>query len=150
MDNFMPDCGWLLVGDDSLSAERRPLPRYYSFGAFELDVMAHLLTCSGLERHLEPRGFDVLLYLVMNRERVVSKNELLEELWPTQHVTENVVARCVMKLRQTLDDSCNAPRLIRTVHRIGYRFKACAFESDQSVHHQNGRPVDPASVSPVE
>jgi DNA-binding winged helix-turn-helix (wHTH) protein len=131
MDTFMPDCAWALTVNDTEQRERRGLPRCYSFGSFELDVLAHTLTCDDIERHLEPRVFDVLLYLVMNRERVVSKQELLEELWPTRYVTENVVARCVMKVRQTLGDSCAAGNLIRTVHRIGYRFVASAIESDR-------------------
>jgi DNA-binding winged helix-turn-helix (wHTH) protein len=131
MESYLPDFAWSVVADQTSNSHRAVLPRCYSFGAFELDVLAHVLCRNGIERHLEPRGFDVLLYLLMNRDRVVSKNELLEELWPTRHVTENVVARCVMKVRQTLDDRGSRQPLIRTIHRIGYRFVASAVESNQ-------------------
>ena len=58
----------------------------------------------------------------------MSKHELLDAVWPTAHVTENVVPRCVMKLRRALGDAGAAGCMIRTVHRIGYRFDAEVLE----------------------
>lgn len=89
-----------------------------------IDTAAHAMYIAGTERHLEPRGFEVLLYLIRHRHRVVSKHELLDVIWPTCHVTENVVARCVMKLRRALGDDARGGRMIRTIHRVGYRFDA--------------------------
>jgi DNA-binding winged helix-turn-helix (wHTH) protein len=89
-----------------------------------IDTAAHAMYVAGVERHLEPRGFEVLLYLIRHRHRVVSKHELLDVVWPTWHVTENVVARCVMKLRRAIGDDVRGGRMIRTVHRVGYRFDA--------------------------
>jgi DNA-binding winged helix-turn-helix (wHTH) protein len=98
------------------------------FGACELDVPAHSMRYCGRDRHLEPRGFEVLLYLLAHRDRVVSKYELLDAIWPTAHVTENVVARCVMKLRRALGDTDRNGCMIRTIHRVGYRFDALVTE----------------------
>jgi len=115
-------------GSAALKAHWRGAPRLL-FGACELDVPAHLMRYQGRERHLEPRGFQVLLYLLAHRDRVVPKDELLDAVWPTRHVTENVVARCVMKLRRAIGDQGPGGRMIRTVHRVGYRFDALVTES---------------------
>ncbi len=105
-------------------AAPEPLASRLFFGACAIDTAAHALYISGEERHLQPRGFQVLLYLILNRHRVVSKHELLDAIWPTCHVTENVVARCVMKLRRAIGDDHRCGRMIRTIHRVGYRFDA--------------------------
>jgi DNA-binding winged helix-turn-helix (wHTH) protein len=106
-----------------LDAAEAPASRLF-FGSCAIDTAAHALYISGTERHLQPRGFQVLLYLIRNRHRVVSKDELLDAIWPTCHVTENVVARCVMKLRRAIGDDERCGRIIRTIHRVGYRFDA--------------------------
>jgi DNA-binding winged helix-turn-helix (wHTH) protein len=99
---------------------RRPV----RFGDFTVDPLRHVLTRSGQELHLEPRGFALLSYLIERRDRVVSKTELLDALWPSIHVSESVVARCVMKVRATLGGGPDGAEMIKTVHRVGYRFVA--------------------------
>lgn len=96
----------------------------YSFGDFELDTQRYELRQAGLPQSLEPQGFNVLLYLVEHGDRVVSKDELLAQLWPDQHVSEATLTQRLMAARRALGDSGRAQRYIRTVHGRGYRFIA--------------------------
>jgi DNA-binding winged helix-turn-helix (wHTH) protein len=61
------------------------------FDEFELDAARRELRVQGKVRALQPQVFDLLLYLVENRERVVPKHELLEALWPETTVTESSI-----------------------------------------------------------
>ena len=71
---------------------------------------------------VEPRAFRVLLYLLRNPQKLITKEELLQSVWRDVAVTENSLARAILKLRQTLGDDARSPRYIETVSRIGYRF----------------------------
>jgi DNA-binding winged helix-turn-helix (wHTH) protein len=102
------------------------------FGPYTVDIARHVLEFAGRELHLEPRGFELLAYLIERRDRVVSKAELLDALWPSIHVSESVVARCVMKVRAVLGTPGRKSDTIRTVHRIGYRFTADATRISRS------------------
>lgn len=84
-------------------------------------------------RPIEPRAFDVLVYLIEQRDRVVSKKELLREVWRRVAVSDSVVARAVMKARWAIGDLQPDAPLIRTTHRVGYRFVGSV------------RPADPAA-----
>jgi DNA-binding winged helix-turn-helix (wHTH) protein len=68
--------------------------------------------------------FQVLVYLVAHHERVVSKQELLEHLWPDQFVGDEALKSCMKTLRKALRDSSRRPRFLHTVHGRGYRFVA--------------------------
>ena len=58
----------------------------YSFGEWVLDTRLYELRCAGKPLKLEPKVFDVLLYLIEHRDRVVSNEELIEHLWPGQFI----------------------------------------------------------------
>jgi DNA-binding winged helix-turn-helix (wHTH) protein/tetratricopeptide (TPR) repeat protein len=71
----------------------------------------------------EPKVFDALVFLITHRGRVVTKQELLDAVWGSQVVvTEGVVARTIMKARRLIGDDADEPAIIKTVHRVGYRF----------------------------
>ncbi|MEJ2761702.1 MAG: winged helix-turn-helix domain-containing protein [Gammaproteobacteria bacterium] len=93
------------------------------FAAFELDEQARELRLEGRVIFLQPRVFDLLLYLVNNRERVVSKDELLEAVWPGVVVTESSLQRAASLLRSMLRKGGCADA-VRTFSRQGYRFCA--------------------------
>lgn len=92
------------------------------FGDFEVSPTTYELRRSGERVHVEPRVFEVLAYLLDNRERVVSKEELLERLWPGQSVSESALTRAVRDARRALGDTGTKERWIQTVHGRGYRF----------------------------
>ena len=91
------------------------------FGPFELDEPGRVLMSAGQNVPLQPRVFDLLAFLVRNRDRVVSKNELLETVWPNVIVTDNSLQRAVSALRGVLRERGMASA-IRNVPGKGYRF----------------------------
>lgn len=92
------------------------------FGRCELRCDARELLLDGELRHVEPRVFDLLAYLVQHHERAVTRSELLAHVWPTEHVSETVVAHSIMKARRAIGDDQKGTRQIKTLHRTGYRF----------------------------
>lgn len=115
--------------------------KVYCFGEFQLCTRArelvHLdqadhhdnaangdVVGRGLSIMLEPKALDLLIYLVENRDRVVSKAELHEVLWEMRPLSETVLAHCVMKARQALGDDGRRQAFIRTIRGHGYRFIA--------------------------
>lgn len=94
----------------------------YRFDEFTLDPKTRLLLRQDIEIHLSPKAFDLLLQLVENHTRAMSKAELLQTLWPSTYVLETNLAGLVAEIRRALDDSADQPRYIRTMQRFGYWF----------------------------
>lgn len=93
----------------------------FSFGRFELDERGRTLRLDGDERPLQPLVFDLLVYLVQQRERVVPKDELLSKLWEGAIVTDGSLQRAVSLLRGVLRDG-GMENAVQTFARRGYRF----------------------------
>jgi adenylate cyclase len=98
------------------------------FGPFVLNPNTASLSCAGNAVTLRPKSFDVLLYLARNRGRVVSKDELMQFVWPNIFVTDNSLVQCVSDIRLALAD--DAQVILKTVARRGYLFAASAIECD--------------------
>ncbi|MBL4687356.1 MAG: AAA family ATPase, partial [Nannocystaceae bacterium] len=95
----------------------------HSFGEFELDETLFQLRRAGNLVKVEPKVFDVLLYLLQHRDRVVPKDELLEALWQGS-VSDSVLPRCITAARRALADDGTRQEIIETIRRRGYRFVA--------------------------
>ncbi len=109
----------------------------FQFADFTVDLDRFQLRRGNDVIPLEPKVFDLLLYLADRRERVVTKRELLENLWSGEHVTESVLTTNVRTLRRVVGDDGRAQRVIKTVHGRGYRFVASLREAEE---RQGGRP----------
>jgi DNA-binding winged helix-turn-helix (wHTH) protein/tetratricopeptide (TPR) repeat protein len=92
------------------------------FPPFRLDLEDERLWRASESLRLTPRAFATLRYLVQHPGRLVTKAELIEAVWPQVHVGEAVLKGCISEIRQAIQDSAGAPRVIETVHRRGYRF----------------------------
>src|SRR5215469_18314124 len=94
----------------------------YTFGPFSLFPNRFVLASNGASQQLTPRLLAVLQYLITNRNRVVTKEELKTEVWNGSFIEEGIVARTVSTLRALLGDVAENPKYIQTVSRVGYRF----------------------------
>jgi DNA-binding winged helix-turn-helix (wHTH) protein len=92
------------------------------FGPFALDAATRQLLADGREVALSPKAFQLLLVLVTNGGRAMSKQELVQTLWPSTFVLETNLASLIAEIRRALDDDAAKPRFVRTIHRFGYRF----------------------------
>lgn len=93
------------------------------FGPYRLEESRRTLLLQGQEVALQPKVFDLLVYLIRHRDRVVSKDELLSALWPEVTVTENSLQRAVSALRTTLRTG-DMDEAIRNFPGTGYRFQS--------------------------
>lgn len=71
---------------------------------------------------IEPKAFDLLVLLIANRERVISRDEIIDKLWGGRAISDDALSSCVQAVRRALGDDGRAQRLVRTVHRRGFRF----------------------------
>lgn len=117
----------------------------YHFGRCELRVGTRELLFDGQAQALEPLAFDLLAYLLRHRDRDVSKDELLDEVWLGRIVSVGAVARAVMTVRKAIGCDATGP-LIRTVHRIGYRFAGEVHETPFSAPYA-ASAAGPVSVA---
>ncbi len=92
------------------------------FGEFEVFPDTYGLQRAGESVHVQPRVFEVLVYLLAHRDRVVHKAELLEKVWPNEFVSESALSRVVRDARRALGDTGAKVRWIQTVHGRGFRF----------------------------
>ena len=110
----------------------------FLFGDCVLDDSSRELTVAGEVRHLAPKGFELLLCLVRERPRAVSKRELHERLWPDTFVSDVSLAKIVSEVRREIGRSIDGHERIRTVHRFGYAF---AGEATEDRTHVRGAGV---------
>ncbi len=97
----------------------------FVFGGFELDPERYELRGpDGNTVQVEPKVLELLTYLIRHRDRVVSKNELLEEIWEGRFVSESALTRCIYQARLALREETPARETIKTVIGRGYRFVA--------------------------
>src|SRR5882724_9780591 len=94
----------------------------YEFGPFSLDAIERVLRRDGNPLNLTPKGFDTLLFLIRNHGRVLTKEELLQEIWPDTFVEDVNLAVNISILRKLLGDSQGGRDYIETIPRRGYRF----------------------------
>src|SRR5262249_51402899 len=112
------------------------------FQQFTLDSNTRQLLRDGSEIHLSTKAFDLLCALLARRPNVVSKEELLGQIWPDSYVAEANLNVLVGEVRRALGDNAQISQFIRTVHSVGYAFKASATDTDNpsTPPHQSATP----------
>ena len=101
-----------------------PDRRFYLFDAFRVDAFERILFKENREVTLTPKVFDTLLILLENSGHVLTKKELMQQVWPDSFVEENNLAQNISILRKALGQSKEGEQYIQTVPKRGYRFVA--------------------------
>jgi len=105
------------------SAPKPPDPDEYEFGGLHLDFRNYQATRGGETLLLSPREFELLRFFVRHRGEVVTREQLLEQVWGiTSRIMTRTVDNHIAKLRQKVEEEPSGPRWIVTVHRSGYKF----------------------------
>jgi pimeloyl-ACP methyl ester carboxylesterase/DNA-binding winged helix-turn-helix (wHTH) protein len=112
-----------------------------AFGPFRLDPSNEMLTRDGRPVKLRPKAFAMLSYLVASAGELVTKQHLLDDLWPDAFIGDAALKTCMREIRRALDDDAQHPSYIETAHRRGYRFIARVDAMDAA-----GGPGVPAPV----
>ncbi|MEM1261766.1 MAG: tetratricopeptide repeat protein [Pseudomonadota bacterium] len=115
----------------------------WRFGGYELDADVRELRLEGELVPLEPRVFDLLCFLVEQRDRAVNKDDIQAAIWRGVIVSETALTRAIMKARRAIGDSADRQAAIRTVHGHGYQFVA---PLDTEIEPARGD--DPAPIQP--
>ena len=106
----------------------------YRFDDFLADPGTWKLSRGGQEIHLEPVVLELLIYLITHRERLVTRQELMDTVWGDTVISESALTKAVARLRKALDDHSAAPRYLETVRSRGYRFVAKVEEIEHPDH----------------
>src|SRR5271154_1060975 len=107
------------------------MSNFYRFGQFVLDPAKRTVSRADSPISLTPKAFDVLLFLVQNPKRLVTKDELLQAVWGGTFVEEGNLTQYVSHLRRALGDNSEETRLIATITRKGYQFAEDVAFSDE-------------------
>lgn len=97
---------------------------HYAFGPFELDTSTLELKRDGEPISVEPQVFELLVYLIENRDRVLSKDDLIEAVWGGRIVSDAAISSRIRLVRRAVDDDGTRQSVIKTVHGKGFRFIA--------------------------
>ena len=132
MGNFLPS---------SYHGMNKQTSRFYEFDNLQIDVGDRVLTRAGETIPLAPKAFDLLLFFVENRGRLLDKETLLQSVWPGVFVEESNLTKNIFVLRQCLGERPAGKSYIRTFPRRGYRF-------DADVVERNLQPVEAPDRAP--
>jgi Tol biopolymer transport system component/DNA-binding winged helix-turn-helix (wHTH) protein len=118
----------------------------FRFAGFTLDTDEARLERAGRPVELQPKVYQALRLFVQRPGRLVTRDELMEHLWPDTHVNEEALTQIVRKLRRVLDDDAKEARYLQTVLKQGYRF----LPEVNVVERTTPAPVEAPAPAPVE
>ena len=125
----------------------------YKFGKFRCDPREHLLLCEDKPVSLSPKCFEILVILIRSNGRLLSKDELMQQVWPDSYVEDANLTVNISALRKALGEVPGGPRYIETVPKHGYRFTAPVREHEDDGNRALGGQVpvsQPTNLPPVE
>ena len=136
--------------DESVMSGKSPI---YLFDNVRVEPEAFRVWKDGSVVQVEPKAFEVLLFLIQNRGRLVEKRELLDAVWKKTFVTENALTREIAQLRKALGEEARSARYIETVPTRGYRFIAEVrdeVEASATEREENTERLRPAAEETVD
>lgn len=125
----------------------------FQFDGFEVSPSAFTVSRHGQRLDFEPKATRVLIHLLQNRDRAITKDELVDAVWEGAAVTDNAITRVIAQLRKGLGDDPKSPRYIETLPTVGYRFIAPVTEASGSPPARRNWlayfPIPIALISPL-
>ena len=124
----------------------------YEFGKFRCDPGEHLLLCEDKPVSLSPKSFEILVVLIQSNGRLLTKEELMRQVWPDSFVEEANLTVNISALRKVLGETAGGERYIETVPKRGYRFVAPVKErprNGKTMPAMAAPAVEPASTLPA-
>ena len=117
----------------------------YRFSKFEIDTQNYQLRNDGAPVELEPKVFDLLNYLILNRQKLVTRDELFENLWAGRSVSDTSLSNQIRAARKAIGDNGKDQMRIKTVHGRGYQFIAeiHKVEQDRYINKQGQTQISP-------
>lgn len=100
----------------------------YQFNGFEIDTLQFKLFCAGKAVAIEPKDFDLIVYLIKNRHRAVTRDEIFDSIWHGQVVSDSALSNHIKSIRKILGDNGDEQRVISTIRGRGYQFIASTEE----------------------
>ena len=122
----------------------------YTLGDYTLDTQRYELCRAGIPLQLQPKVFDLLAYLIQHRDRVVTRQDLFDALWPEQFVSEDALEWTIAEARRAVGDSGRTQRVIKTIRGRGYRFVAPIEEHLQAVSDHASLPAPARALAAEE
>jgi Tol biopolymer transport system component/DNA-binding winged helix-turn-helix (wHTH) protein len=125
--------------------------RIFRFDNVEIDVQNLRVTVDSEIRPLEPKSFRLMMYLVENPGRVLSKDEIMGVVWPDASVSDNSLARAIGQIRKALGEDPKAPKYVETIPSVGYRFLVDCRQAEEPPVPPADPPMEviPAQEPPV-
>jgi DNA-binding winged helix-turn-helix (wHTH) protein len=120
----------------------------FRFGDVIVDADSRQVLRAGEAVHVSPKAFDLLVTLVRERPRALSKADLHARLWPKTFVSDTSLAMLVAEVRAALGEDARGPGAVRTVHRHGYAFQAEARELPAAGPGEHAAPAADGSAPP--
>jgi DNA-binding winged helix-turn-helix (wHTH) protein len=121
----------------------------YRFDEFEIDLIQQELRRGDKFIHIEPQVFDLIVHLVRNHDRIISKDELIENIWHGRIISEAALSSRINAARRALGDNGNDQSLIRTLHKRGFRFVGPVHVIDSSaIDGEVRQPVREENIQP--
>ncbi len=109
----------------------------YEFNNIALDINQFEIKVNGRVEPIEPKVFDLIVYLLKNRERLVSRDEIFTHVWNGREVSDTSLSNHIKTARKTLGDSAEKQSIIKTVRGRGYQFIAVVTEINTTTNIQN-------------
>ncbi|GEM_PF-3199522 len=126
----MADSASKVRESDRKNVEILPKEGVFYVNEAEVDVARATVRRNGIEIPLRPKTYRVLLFMLARRDRLVSKDELIEGVWEGLAVSDDVLARSISELRKAFDDDPKNPKIFRTHPKLGYSVVARVVDSE--------------------
>lgn len=120
----------------------------YRFDEFELDIENYELRHNGAAQHVEPKVFDFIHFLIQHTDRVLTREEIIKEIWQGRIISDTTISSCVKSARKALGDNGEHQRYIKTTRGRGFQFVGNVdINLDDRITKKKSKPRYPSTIT---